>query len=120
MPRAKCPKPDHPLPRAPKRPWGTGSVEQRGRGYLARWRDRDGTQHTLMFGDLDSAVAHLDEAMARNNTPVRQADVRELIERWRASADEIDRDTPPGGDTGCIIARERRDCARDLEKLLDG
>jgi hypothetical protein len=119
MPRAKFPKPSHPLPRAPKRPWGTGSVEQRGRGYLARWRDRDGTQHAEMFGDLDSAVAHLDEAMARSNTPVRQTDLRKLIETWRESAWAVARDSAEG-DVGWMIARERRDCADDLEKLLDG
>ncbi len=55
MPRTRIPKPDHPLPPPPDRPWGTGSIDQRGNGYAARWRDAEGKQQTKQCATIAEA-----------------------------------------------------------------
>ena len=73
MPRAKLPRPDQPLPPAPKRPWGAGSIDQRGNGYAARWRDSDGRQQTQQCATLAEAEACLMQVLIERNNSLMRA-----------------------------------------------
>lgn len=134
MPKSEFPKPDGPLPPAPKRPWGTGSIEVRGRGYMARWRE-NGKQRHKLFGTIAEAEQHLAAAYPprAGSRPVETARLRGLLSDWRVTASWLDYENvpgvpPPEEDEGARVARLIREaqaqalkaCATSLEDLLDG
>lgn len=101
MTRVNLPKPDHPLPPGPDRPWGTGSIDQRGNGYTARWRE-GGKQVAQQFATIAEAEQQLAQVYPRT---VPEPALRKLIEKWRGEASGDWKD-------GLL------DCAADLEVVV--
>lgn len=113
MPKSKLPKPDAPLPPAPKRPWGHGSIEVRGRGYLARWREGDRAK-TRLFGTIGEAEEHLTEVYpGPGRVAVSRKQIRVLITDWHQTATRLE----ASGATSAAQAISA--CAASLEDLLN-
>lgn len=130
MPKSALPKPSGPLPGPPKRPWGTGSIEVRGRGYMARWRE-NGQSKQKLCRTIEEAEQHLQEVYPAYRA-VSRAELRVLIANWLAAADWMDHEPQRGAleeeDEGARVARLVRQahaqalaaCASSLEDLLSG
>ena len=116
------------LPPPAKRAWGTGSVELRHRGYLARWRNEHGKQESKLFGTEEEANSYLDQMYPAGARLRRRSDVIGLVEHWRQVAQITTPPTsaPPEEDeqqrmswmTRQATAQALTACSNDLGRLL--
>lgn len=111
-----------------KRPWGTGSIELRKGGYLARWRNEHGKQESKLFRTAEEASDYLGKVYPAGARLLRRSDIVGLIEHWRqvAAITIPPTNTPPEEDeqqrASYLIRQSTAQaligCSNDLGRLL--